>query len=461
MSLLAAFAVPHPPVLLPEVGRGEEKKIGKTADAYRAAMRRAAALRPDTVIVTSPHAVLYADYFHLSPGAHARGDFSAFGAPQVRVEADYDTAFVEKFSDLAEEADLPAGTLGGRDRALDHGTAIPLHFLNEFWTDYRLVRVGLSGLPPMAHYRLGRLLSRTAEALGRRAVLIASGDLSHKLLAAGPYGFAPEGPRFDREVTRALGAGDFLALLRLDPAFCESAAECGLRSFWIMAGALDGRGVQSELLSYEGPFGVGYGVAAFRPGDPDPARRFGEIYEREERARAAQRRRREDAYVRLARLSLETYVAAGHGAPLPDGLPAELIDRRAGVFVSLKKQGRLRGCIGTVTPVTASVAEEILRNAVSAGTEDPRFPPVAPEELPELQYSVDVLGAAEDIDSPAALDPRRYGVIVSAGPRQGLLLPDLAGVDTPAQQIDIARHKAGIGPREPVTLQRFEVVRHL
>ena len=145
---------------------------------------------------------------------------------------------------------------------------------------------------------------------------------------------------------------------------------------------------------------------------------------------------------------------------VPEGLPPELLRRRAGAFVSVHKQGRLRGCIGTIGPTEPSLALEIIRNAVSAAARDPRFEPIRPEELPWLEISVDVLGEAEKISSEAELDVKRYGVIVSCGSRRGLLLPDLEGVDTVEEQVAIARQKAGIRPEERVSLQRFEVVRH-
>lgn len=460
MGVLASFIVPHPPIILPEVGRGEERKIQKTADAYREIARRIAALKPDTIVLTTPHAVMYGDYFHISPGNTAEGDLRRFGVRGQSVHVKYDTEFVLELSSAADKAGLPAGTMGERDKNLDHGTLIPLRFLNEVYSAYRLVRIGLSGLPAMEHYRLGKCIAQTAQELDRRVVLIASGDLSHKLTPDGPYGFAPEGPEFDAQVTAAMASGDFLKLLEFDPAFCEAAAECGLRSFQIMAGALDGKAVKSELLSYEGPFGVGYGVAAFAVCGNDETRRFGQQYEAWRREHLEIRKAGEDTYTRLARLSLETYVKTGKHTVLPAGLPDELCSRRAGVFVSLKKGGQLRGCIGTTGPVTDSVAGEILRNAVSAGTEDPRFPPVRPEELPELVYSVDVLGETERIDSPVQLDVKRYGVIVTSGRRRGLLLPNLEGVNTVEEQLAIARQKAGIGADEPCTLERFEVVRH-
>ena len=460
MAILGAAAVPHPPIILPEVGKGEERKIQRTIDAYREATKRLAALKPDTVILSSPHATMYADYFQVSTGERAEGDFSMFRAPEVRVSARYDTEFVEALEKQCREALIAAGTLGERVPELDHGTMIPLRFLEEFWTDFRLVRVGLSGLSPAEHYAFGECIARTAALLGRRAVYIASGDLSHKLKEDGPYGFAEEGPVFDKECTEALGSADFTRLLAMDSELSEGAAECGLRSFWIMAGALDRKAVDAELLSYEGTFGVGYGVASFAVGARDESRNCGERFEALEKERLAKRRAAEDIYVKLARYSLETFVTTGERAAFPDRLPKELTERKAGVFVSLKKDGRLRGCIGTFLPCEDSIAAEILRNAVSACSEDPRFSPVRKSELPSLVYSVDVLGEPELTDMDG-LDPKHYGVIVEAeNGRRGLLLPDLAGVDTVDEQVSIARQKGNISPDEKVRLWRFEVVRH-
>lgn len=460
MALLAAFAVPHPPLIVPEIGGGAELQIQKTIDAYREVARRIAAHQPETIIVTTPHSVLYGDYIHISPGKGAEGSFAQFDAPEVKFKVEYDEELVSVLTALAEAQGIPAGTEGEINPGLDHATLVPLYFIDQEQLKPRLVRISLSGLSPLEHYRFGQLIRKAAESCNRRIVLVASGDLSHRLKEEGPYGFAKEGPDFDRQVTEALAVGDFARLLAFDENFCEAAGECGLRSFIIMAGALDGLAVRSELLSYEGPFGVGYAVAAFEPEGPDDGRRFGAAYESAQLEEAGRRKVGEDVYVRLARASLEHWLEKGSYLPLPSGLPTELTEQRAGVFVSLKKEGRLRGCIGTTGPTTGSVAEEIIRNAVSAGVRDPRFDPVEVEELPFLIYSVDVLGEAVFASSMEQLDPLRYGVIVYCGGRQGLLLPNLEGVDTPEQQVSIALRKAGIGPEEPYSLSRFEVVRH-
>lgn len=462
MPMLGAILTPHPPVLLPEVGRGREREIDATARAMRTAAEEVARWAPDVLVVASPHTIMYSDYFHISPGSGAAGDMSAFGAPQVRIEAEYDATLRDEIAASAQSAGLEAGTLGQREPQLDHGVLIPLYFLRKAGVNCPIVRIGLSGFPPLAHYRLGRCVAEAVDKLGRRAVFVASGDLSHKLKADGPYGFAPEGPVFDEAVTRAMASGDFLSFLTMDPSLCERAAECGLRSFQMMSGALDGLAVEPRLLSHEGTFGVGYAVALFPVTGRDESRRFAAACERADRKRLDDRRANEDAWVRLARLSLETYVRTGSRLrELPEGLPAELTDKAAGAFVSLHIGSRLRGCIGTIAPTTRCVADEIVQNAVSACSRDPRFPPVRADELPELEYSVDVLGEPEPVDSPAQLDPKVYGVIVSHGRKRGLLLPDLDGVDSVAQQLDIARRKGGIREDEPYKIERFKVVRHL
>ena len=460
MSILAAFMVPHPPLIVPEVGRGGEKQIAATSAAYAKTAQAIAALKPETIVISSPHAIMYADYFHISPGRSAEGSLARFHASQVRFHEEYDTELVKAIEKKAKENGFPAGTQGQREPELDHGVMVPLYFIRQVYSGFKLVRVGLSGLPLEDHYRLGQMIRQAAEETGRRVVYVASGDLSHKLQAYGPYGYAPEGPQYDERIMDVCGRAAFGELLDFDEGFCERAAECGHRSFVIMAGALDGVSVKAEKLSHEDVTGVGYGICAFRPTGPDKSRCFLALRLGEQEKRVSEKREHADPFVRLAWQSVESYVRNRRILETPDNLTPELKNRRAGAFVSIHKQGRLRGCIGTISPTRSNLAEEIISNAVSAAARDPRFDPIRPDELGLLEINVDVLGEPEDISSEAELDVKRYGVIVSRDRRRGLLLPDLEGVDTVEKQIAIARQKAGIGPQEPVKLQRFEVVRH-
>jgi len=310
------------------------------------------------------------------------------------------------------------------------------------------------------HYKFGQIIAEAAFKSNRKTVLIASGDLSHKLSASGPYGLAPEGAQFDKAITQALSSGDFLDLFNINEDLREAAAECGYNSYMVLAGCFDKYKVDAELLAYEAPFGVGYASAKFTRGEPDNTRNFLEQYTELSMKEAHERAKSEDIYRALARQSLEFAVKTGGALKLPADLPDELLKNKAGVFVSLHKNGRLRGCIGTISAATGSIALEIMQNAVSAGLRDSRFEPVSVKELPALVYKVDVLSAPELISSPAELDVKRYGVIVTSGYKRGLLLPNLDGVDTADEQINIAKRKAGISADEPVKLERFEVVRH-
>lgn len=460
MGILGAIMVPHPPLIIPDVGKGEERKIVRTIDAYQEAVRRIGELLPETIVLISPHQVMYADYFHISPGKGAKGDFGQFGAGRVKLEAAYDTEFVEKLCRLAALKGLPAGTEGEKKKQLDHGTMVPLYFVNQCLRDYRLVRIGLSGLSFTRHYELGQCIKEAAEQLGRRTVVIASGDLSHRLKEDGPYGYQEEGPAYDGRIMRAMGQASFGELLEFGEDFCDKAGECGHRSFIIMSGALDCTALQPEHLSYEGPFGVGYGVCAYKVQGSDAARNFKEQYEEKERARIKGLRKMEDAYVQLARKAVEAYVCRREVLEVPEDLPEEMYTDRAGAFVSIKENGALRGCIGTIQATQTSIAEEIIGNAISASSRDYRFSPIEEEELDKLTISVDILGECEPIESADDLDVLRYGVIVTKGNKRGLLLPNLEGVDTVEEQIAIAKRKAGIGISEKAELQRFEVVRH-
>ncbi|MBR6079158.1 MAG: AmmeMemoRadiSam system protein A [Treponema sp.] len=460
MSIVAAFMVPHPPMIVPDVGRGSEKQIEKTIRAYEKVAEEIAALRPETIIISSPHSIMYADYFHISPGTGASGSLSDFNAPHVKFNIDYDEELVNILVGKAKALHFPAGTLGEKRRELDHGTMVPLWFIQKKYKNFKIVRTGLSGHDLLKHYEFGMLIKDSVEELGRKAVYVASGDLSHKLQDYGPYGFAEEGPIYDSRIMDVCSGARFGELFDFDENFCEKAAECGHKSFVIMAGSLDGKSIEAVQYSHEDVTGVGYGICSFIPKGDDEARHFLTNRLKAVQADLEQKRQKSDAYVKLARASAEYFVKNGRVMELPDWVPDELLNKKSGAFVSVHKFGSLRGCIGTISSTQKNLALEIIQNAVSAVSSDPRFDPVKEDELKYLDINVDVLGESEKIKSEAELDVKKYGVIVQSGYKRGLLLPDLDGVDTVEQQISIARRKGGIAPGEKVDLFRFEVVRH-
>lgn len=465
--IIGAFISPHPPVLIPEVGRGEEKKAGATLDALRKAAKEIAKLKPSTIILTTPHGPVFQDFIHINVNHVLSGSMEAFGAPGVRLQFDNNIRLTGEIISMANTQGIPCGGLDNHLAArykisekLDHGAMVPLYFIAEQYADFKLVHISIAGLPFIDLYRFGACVGRSVLSSGERAVFLASGDLSHKLAPDGPYGFDESGPEYDGQLVNYLKIPDPEGLLSFDESFIAEAGECGLRSFIMMFGALDGRNIRSEVYSYEGPFGVGYAVASFVPGEELMEKSLLDKLENPDKERLNEIRNLEDPYVALARKALEMYVTSSAAIDVPDVLPPEMANKRAGVFVSIKKSGKLRGCIGTIFPTRKNIADEIIRNAISAGTDDPRFNPVEESELDSLEYSVDVLGEPEAISSKDELDVKRYGVIVRSGMRSGLLLPDLEGVDTPGEQVSIALRKAGIRPEEKFSMERFEVIRH-
>ncbi|GHU44315.1 hypothetical protein FACS1894111_11370 [Clostridia bacterium] len=448
--MLKGYLIPHPPLLVQGVGTGTE--IPQTRAAYEQIGAEIAEYHPDVMVIISPHSVMYTDYFHISPNKSASGNFAPFGCPQVKFHVAYDSELTAKIAEFAEAGGIRAGFLGEKDKSLDHGVMVPLNFIK---CD-NIVRIGLSGFSFIEHYRFGMCIRQAIDALGRKAIIIASGDMSHKL--GGSYGFSEYGVEHDKYVRESIEQSDVRRIFNIDPIVAENAAECGLRSIMILCGAFDGLNVHSSVLHYEAPFGVGYLTASFTAdGETDSLLPL-IITDKNSKLQAV--RDSEDSYVKLARTNVENYVKTGKTITLSTDLPAELLNNQAGVFVSIKKTGNLRGCIGTIAPTCENIAAEIIQNGVSACSKDSRFDPISPDELDDLTYSVDVLNAPEPIDNTSQLDVNKYGVIVTSEYKRGLLLPNLDGVDTIDEQLSIAMQKGGIAPNENYSLERFEVVRH-
>lgn len=464
MSVVICGICPHPPIVVPEVGHRESEEVVATREALLELGRRIKESGAETVVIISPHAPIFQGVVGLNREPVLEGDLANFGACQVKFELENDLELIREITRQAPALGLTAIELT-RELArqydftlrLDHGVIVPLYYLQQAGVNLPLVYVSMAVDTAERLYRFGLAVRKAAELLGRRVALLASGDLSHCLTRQAPGGYHPQGAEFDRQLAGLLAVPDVQGIMQMDESLIHRAAECGYRSILMMLGALDGLDVKAEVLSYEGPFGVGYLVASFVPGAVNPERSLLAGLEAGQQARLERRRAAESFLVRIARETLEKQL---NGRPQSETAVPDEFKKQAGVFVSLKKHGNLRGCIGTVEPVRANILEEVVANALSAAFHDPRFQPVRKEELNDLEYSVDVLQPPEPISGLSELDPKKYGVIVRAGRRSGLLLPNLEGIDSAGEQVKIARRKAGIGPEEPVKLERFEVVRY-
>lgn len=459
MSILASFIVPHPPLIIPNIGKGSEKQVSKTISAYKEIAKQVASLNPETIIISSPHAPMYSDYFYISSSKTLTGNLANFGAPEISFTEEVDTKLVDEISSLAQKYHFPTSK-DIPSTSLDHGTIIPLYFIRKELPKSSIIVLGLSTLPLITNYQMGTIIKEAINNLNRKVVYIASGDLSHKLQEYGPYGFTKEGLEYDKRIMEVCRTANFYELLNFKSSFLEKAAECGHRSFTIMAGCFDGQNIESNVLSHEDITGVGYGVCSFYPKETNSNRQFLKKYLKEESLRLEKNRKKSDSYVNLAYQSLEYYFKYNSKMSVPDNIPSEMLTNKAGVFVSLYKFDTLRGCIGTILPTTNTIAEEIINNSLSAALNDYRFPPLTKEELKWLEITVYILKEPEPISSLDMLDVHKYGIIVTHGLKRGLLLPDLDGIDTIDQQISIALQKAHINPKEDYKLQRFEVIKH-
>ena len=449
MNILGSFMVPHPPLIIPEVGRGNEEQIRKTIDSYNNVADQIAELNPETIIISSPHTLLFESNFYVSKKERMQGSFKRFNAPEIEFDEEIDLELVNEIYKLGENKGFPIYEFEGEDSVeLDHGTMVPLYFIRKKLPKTKIVVVGLSRLPLITNYQFGMLIKEAIDNTDKKVVFVASGDLSHKLQEYGPYGFVKEGPVYDERIMKTMSSANFNELLKYDEAFLSVVAECGHRSFTIMAGALDGYDVESQQLSHEDITGVGYGICTFFPKEENKERCFKEKYFTSE-----------DPCVNLAKKSIEYYLNNNSYLNIPTELPDYMINETAAAFVSIHKYNNLRGCIGTILPTKESLAKEIIDNAVLAAFEDLRFIPITKDELEDLEINVDVLSKSEPVSTKEELDPKKYGIIITEEYKRGVLLPDIEGVDTIEQQIEIAKKKAGITDDNYI-INKFTVIRH-
>jgi len=466
-KLGTCYLLPHPPIIVPEIGKGEEERIKETVNAIKEVAGIISVEKPEIVVMITPHGPVFRDAVAVGVQERYVGSFKNFGLPEIKMAFKGDKGISYGIMETAAREGIPVIAMDtvtankyGISSDLDHGALVPLFYINKRYQKFKLVHITYGMLSPVDLYRLGKCIQQVIEQGEEKAIVISSGDLSHRLTREAPAGYSRRGAEFDEKLVSYLKGMDVENIVNMDTGFIKEAGECGYRSILMLLGALDGFEIESRVLSYEGPFGVGYCVAAFEPVKRDKKREFIETLQGINTKEIERIRKKEDKYVQLARQTLEYYVKNSKVIDIPSKLPEEMLQNQAGVFVSIKKSGQLRGCIGTFKYTTDSIAQEIVNNAISAGTRDPRFYPVEESELKELVYSVDILTEPELVESIDLLDAKKYGVIVRKGRRSGLLLPDLEGVDTPEEQIRIALSKAGISPMEAYTLERFEVIRH-
>lgn len=442
LAVTCAVLMPHAPILVPPVGGQRGEAAAGSIRAMREVAKKVVSLQPESLVLVSPHSPRKPGAFGLWAEDTLEGAFDQFGRPEVAIRLPNDRQLAAAI--VAESKKRNVVTWHIRHQPLDHGALVPLWFLAEAGWKGPTVIASMNYPGEGGCTSFGEAIGAAAKSLHRRIAFIASGDMSHRLTKSAPCGFHPEAHRSDETFIRLIRAGDYRGLQKLDPARLELAAEDAVDSTVIAAAAVCWSATGHEVLHYEGPFGVGYGVAVLFA----------------EEKKSSEKQGTESTGQQLPTIARRSVATALAG--IPENAPAiagDYLNRPGGVFVTLRhRHGELRGCIGTIAPACENVAEETWRNARLAALNDGRFAPVTLDELPDLRFEVSVLHPPEEIVDGSKLDPQRYGVIVSTEDgRRGLLLPGIKEIATVQDQLLFARRKGRIDPDEPATLQRFEV----
>ena len=442
-GIVGAVLMPHAPILVPSVGR----KRGDLARASQQAMRAVADwcvrdLQPETVLVISPHSPRKPGAFGLWTGDPLNGSFAPFAAPQTQIRLPNDPKMREAVSAQAHSRGLSTWLIP--EGELDHGALVPLWFLVEAgWLGPTLI-LSLNYPGGNDLVGLGEAIAAAAQSVHRRLAVIASGDMSHCLKPGAPAGFHPQAHQFDEAFMGLMQAGDYRGIQHIPAELRELAAEDAADSTLVAAAAGGWATTGHRVLSYEAPFGVGYGVVI--------------LLDRISKTEAIKEGPHDGTV--LPGVARQAVTAELHGnRPSPPTADGDYLSARRGVFVTVRhRNGNLRGCVGTIEPVCSNLVEETWRNALMAAFQDPRFPPVTTRELPQLGFQISVLHSMEAVADPSEHDTNLFGVVVSTPDgRRGVLLPGIEEIKTAAEQLRLARKKGGILSGEPVSIWRFQV----
>ncbi|WBW96161.1 AmmeMemoRadiSam system protein A [Oceanirhabdus sp. W0125-5] len=462
-KILGHYILPHPPIIIPEVGMGNQHVAFRTTSSMKMIANEISIHKPDNIVVISPHGPSFTDGISIMDSYFIEGNFKEFGS-DLSMEKEINKKLVEELKNRTSESNIPLITLDHSNAELynieyklDHGTMVPLYFIDKFINNYKLTTITYGGISKLQHYKFGMQLKEAISNIPGNFIIISSGDLSHKLIEDSPYGYDSAGELFDRTLINHLVNGNWEDIILMDDDLVTNACQCALKSIIILLGTLDEFDFKSDMISYEHPFGVGYCISRINIINNCESKytKLERTFER----RFLSMIKKESFQVNLAREAITNFIKYENYIDIPSNTPKELLWNKKGVFVSLKIDGDLRGCIGTITPTCDTTCEEIIRNAIEACSHDPRFTPVYEEELQLLSITVDILESPEHC-SKADLDPKKYGIIVSTETKKAVLLPNLPGINTVEEQLTTVLKKAGINPDEKYLMERFEVKRY-
>lgn len=465
-GIVGRYIMPHTLNLLPSLGGGLERKAQSTVESMDSMAREIAGLAPDTIVVISSHAPSLGNVFVVSPQKRFLGSLAKYRFRLNAIRPYNDLEFVRMLEEGAAKRSLPIKSFEdnksarrryGLNGSLDMGTYVPLFFVNQYLHNYKLVVISLSDASPLEHYLCGKLIAMTARDKGGRFVVIASGELSHKVSKESPLGCVSGAADFDQAIVECIEHGQVERLLKYDFSKRSAYAPCGVDCFNMLLGTLDGKRQHNEVLSYEHPFGVGLLCAKLDEGVAGNSVEFDFARKRDGRVKCS-KRAGESEPCRLARAAIKQYLKSKETLGTPVFQKGELLSCSSGVYVSLFKGGRWRGCYGNPDPTDRVSADDVIDYAITAAVEND-VGAVSLSELGDLEIVVDFVRDIERVESLEAFDHKKYGMLVKYKDTEGIILPNVPHVHSVEDQYRAALYNAGASEKDKVKLYRFTVER--
>lgn len=465
MGEIAKFYVmPHPTMIIPELGDGEETKITATTSACEKVADEIGEIKPDTVIVITPHGPLFGNAVAFTNEEKIYGQIKKDDETKVFLNFDINTSLINNITtDLKKEnincvnINSKSCELYGIEYELDYGTIIPMYFIDKKLSDYKIIQITCGEFSKFELYKIGMIIKKAVEESESKAVCIASGELSHRLTEDGPYGYTPEGKNFDVEIQSLLKNGDVLNIYNMDNMKIDAAGTCGMNPLYTMLGVMNGNEVKGNILSYEGPFGIGYAVIDFSLSKTEI-----NMYEQiinEKNKKFQNRLEDETIYAKLARESLTKFLMEGIKIEVPSYVTDEMIQNKAGVMISIMKDRKIVANSGYYLPRADNIAEEIINCAINLTSVNVNQTGFGIKDLEDIDIYVETITDVEKV-SIEELNPEEYGVYVRSGMKSGMFFPRIPGVETSEQQLNAALQQGNISSFDDYIIKRFKVTSH-
>lgn len=467
-DIVGRYILPHTSFLIPFIGGRKREHLARTAHGFDCIGKELTKNSPETVVLIAPHGVTFSNSIYMPDNKKLKGvlQFTRLYKP---LSYNNDVELVYKIMEAAQRRNVSSGPVAPEvlreyklSKKLSYGTTVPLYLQRKCIDNCSLVSVGISNLSVEDHYAFGQAILEAVRSSEKKVALIASGELSHRLegtIENTPLGISQRGKEFDETIVDAFQKNDPLKVLSINQSLRDSAGECGLDAFHILLGTLDEYEIDCTVHSYEAPFGIGLMTATIKPGQ-HVEKSIINTYKVQARSLTAEKQKRESLQVKLARKAIDHYLTYKKVMDVPNSSFCDMGTQKSGVYVSIKREGKWQGCMGTDCPTKNTIAEEIIHNAITSAFNDPRFEPIKKGELEEATIEVIQIGDLEKIDDPERVNPNNYGLVVAnkrKNPNKyGLILPGISGIETGAELYRAAMIKAGMGPQDKAICYKFK-----